>query len=281
MAANVSAFAANAVIPDQLVPYVAAVSGLESSAVGCGLLHRGGGQAVLIAYPPGNALDMTAANAAVEKVLSMPGIEQISVLAADRPAAAPGNASITRDWYWKLPLPAPAPQPKLRNMLKRAARDLTVEMAGNAEAWTPEHAGLALAFGRRKASLDAGTIFLLGRLQDYLAGAPDALLFSARRRSGNSLAAFAIGDFTPLATCFYMFACRAEDAPPGAADLLLAAIIEEGINRGHSQLNLGLGIDAGIEFFKKKWGAEKFLPLAETSWKVKHRGGLLARLLGR
>jgi hypothetical protein len=31
-------------------------------------------------------------------------------------------------------------------------------------------------------------------------------------------------------------------------------------------MNLGLGVSEGIRFFKRKWGAEPFLPCVEVSW---------------
>jgi hypothetical protein len=32
-------------------------------------------------------------------------------------------------------------------------------------------------------------------------------------------------------------------------------------------MNLGLGVSDGIRFFKRKWGAEPFLPYVEASWR--------------
>ena len=105
------------------------------------------------------------------------------------------------------------------------------------------------------------------RLGVYLAQAPDTLLFSARNAE-DILLACAIGDFSSLSTAFYMFAFRRPDAPPGVADGLLSAILDEAALRGHIRCNLGLGINAGVGFFKKKWGAEAFLPCVETTWEI-------------
>jgi len=280
MVDNLARVSANAVVPDQLVPYVAAVSGLESSLAGGCLLHRGGGEAVLVAYPARNPLDSAAVEAAVDEALRLPGIENLAVLAAARPRQAPAWAKSSVDAYWRIPLPAAKPGMKLRNMLRRAAREVEITAASGAGAWSAEHAALSGVFCRTRTGLDGGTRLLFGKLGDYLAGAPDAVLFSARSKANGELAAFAIGDFTAISTCFYMFACRRKNAPPGTADLLLASLIGEGEARGHARINLGLGINPGIEFFKKKWGAEKFLPLVETSWRVKRRCGFLSRLLG-
>lgn len=280
MADNLSSVSANAITPDQLLPYVRSVSGLESSRIASGILHRGGSQAVLVCYPPHAPLGDEAVDEAVNEVLKLADIETLTVLAAKRPAAAPENAHMTTDFYWQMPLPPARPRQKLRNMLKRADMAVNVTTDSGAAAWTDEHSAMAENFCRNKSRLDAGTIFLLTKLGDYLAEAADAVLFSARKKENGQLAAFAIGDFTALSTCFYMFACRQADSPPGTADLLLAQLAAEGAARGHARLNLGLGINAGVEFFKKKWGAEKFLPLVETRWRIKRKTGFFARLFG-
>ena len=49
-------------------------------------------------------------------------------------------------------------------------------------------------------------------------------------------------------------------------DALLQALADEAVRRGQSVLNLGLGMDGGITFFKKKWGAFELMPHLETSW---------------
>jgi hypothetical protein len=70
-----------------------------------------------------------------------------------------------------------------------------------------------------------------------------------------------------------MFCFRNTDlAPPGSADLVLSGLLNEALQRGHTRMNLGLGVNAGIRFFKRKWGAEPFLPYVEASWELKPRG---------
>ena len=79
---------------------------------------------------------------------------------------------------------------------------------------------------------------------------------------------------------FYLFAFRSPESPPGTADALLDALAAEGIRRGHTLLNLGLGINPGIVFFKRKWNATILRPHVETSWAVQRpqEAGLLGSL---
>ncbi|MDO5483728.1 MAG: translation initiation factor IF-2 [Desulfovibrionaceae bacterium] len=270
---------ARAVTPDQLLPYVEAVSGLQTRMFGSCVGHFCEGQVVLIGYPLDDPRDTASMDAAVAEALRMPGLEHITVLGPARPANVPAGAQVSEDAYWTLPLPLPPAGQKLRNMLRRAARDIVVT-SGGAEAWGPEHSALVEAFCAGR-TLDAGMLHIFRQLEGYLARARESRLFSARLADG-TLVACALGDYSAFGTAFYMFAFRLPSAPPGTADALLAAVAAEGEARGHSVLNLGLGINGGISFFKKKWGASLFLPCVECGWDVRQeKKSWLARLLGR
>lgn len=268
MVDDLARVSAAAVVPDQILPYVAAVSGLETCLIGNCALHSGAGQGVLVAYPLHDPLDAAGAEEAVKLACKLPGLERITVLAANRPLCAPSHAVTSTDSYWQIQLPPRKMPAKLANMLRRARSEIAIDNGSGKGSWTRAHARLVAEFCRRKQDyLDAGTVYLFQQLGAYLDGNPDARLFSAWRRDG-SLAGLAIGDYTSLATAFYMFAFRHDNAPPGTSDLLLEAVIREGANLGHSRVNLGLGINPGIEFFKKKWGATSFLAYTETSWNI-------------
>ena len=271
---------AQAVTAEQLLPYVGAVSGLRPRLFGDCVGHTGEGEVVLMGYPLHDPRDTAAVDAAVREALTVPDLSRITVLAVARPAAAPSGAESREDAYWSLPLPVPPVDQKLRNMLRRAARDIAVEQSGGPDCWTAEHAALVEDFCRARA-LEPGSVHIFRHLDVYLAAAPQARLFSARCRDGG-LAGCAIGDYSSFSTAFYMFAFRRPDAPPGTADALLAALATEAEARGHGLLNLGLGIHPGVAFFKKKWGASPFLPCVETGWSVRAaKKSWLARLLGR
>lgn len=262
--------AAEAVTPEQLVHYVRAVSGRRAVAAGGYAAYVHEGHAVLVAYgqnarehegspqgTPGSS--PPSLGPALEELA--PACGTITVLAPFRPAEAPENASVNTDRYWQIPLPAEAPGQKLRNMLRRASREVTI----GREDWGQEHAALVRRYLTSRPLLP-GTRRVFEALDAYVGSGPEGVLLLAARREGGGLAAFLIGDCTGLHTAFYMFAFRQPDAPPGAADLLLHSLMTEAEQRGHSRVNLGLGINDGIAFFKKKWGAVPFLPYVETTW---------------
>lgn len=268
--------AARAVVPDQLLPYVAAVSGLESEMVGSCVLHHGGGEGVLVAYPLHDPLDRASAEEAMNLASELPYIQHLTVLAP----FAPSDTGLVHkdDSWWQIPLPVGRLKPKLANILRRAAREMEISVGNK---WSRDHERLKNSFIEcKKGELEEGTIYIFDRLGAYLEDAPDAALFSARDPSGELLAC-AIGDFTSLHTAFYMFAFRSLAAPPGTSDLLLKAIAERATQIGHARLNLGLGLTAGVEFFKKKWNAVPAMPYFEYEVPKPHKPGFFARLFDR
>jgi hypothetical protein len=198
---------------------------------------------------------------AVAQALAMPELKRITVLAPAIPSAAPESAVIDRDAWWCIDLPH-SPAQKLRNMLRRAEREVQIAV----EEWGEDHAALVDHYLKVR-TLAPGTRHIFGRVGDYVRKSPDALLFAARNAAGE-LQAMAVGDFSAMKTAFYMFAFRRDDCPPGVSDALVAALAREAEKRGQSVLNLGLGIDGGISFFKKKWNAYEAMPHLETSWAV-------------
>jgi hypothetical protein len=132
-------------------------------------------------------------------------------------------------------------------------------------------------------TLAAGTRRIFQDLPRYLQASAGCLLVSAWT-AGGQLAAFAAGEYASLHTAFFMFCFRDPDlAPPGSADRVLSGLVDEAVRRGQRRMNLGLGVSDGIRLFKRKWGAEPFLPCIETRWEIRAPGLLapLRALLGR
>lgn len=262
---------AQAVTPDQLLPYVGAVSPMRTSLVGDYVLHCHQGRAVLVGYGLNDPLNEfgptdTALDEALESALRDSSITHMTVIAAMRPKAAPAHAVSEEDCYFAVPLPPEPPAQKLRHMLHRSAREVRINLDSGAESWRAEHTTLVQGYINTR-PLEPGMRHIFLHLDGYLAAAPDALLWSAHDHAGH-LQGCAIGDYSSLSTAFYMFAFRAPAAPPGVADALLAAVLDEGTRRGHVRCNLGLGINASIAFFKQKWRATPFLPCVQTHWEV-------------
>ena len=109
-------------------------------------------------------------------------------------------------------------------------------------------------------SADEATRFIFQRIDAYLSSSKTASIFEARTGDGD-LVAFDIAEFMPKDYAVYMFNFRSEARYiPGASDLLLSAVMQQAIAEGKKYVNLGLGINPGVAFFKEKWGGAAFLP---------------------
>jgi len=259
---------AQAETPEQVIPYVCAVSELKPRMMGPCVAYEREGEVVLVGYPLHDPKDTGAMAEAVGLALRLPGLRRLTVISPARPPQAPESAVVEEDWYYSLPVPPPLPGQKLRNLLLRARRDLTVERG---DPWGEDHMALVRRYLDER-PLAAGTRHIYTMIPRYLAESSGSLLVSARLTDGR-LAAFSVGEYAGLATAFYMFSFRDPGvAPPGAADLLLSRLLEEASERGHSQINLGLGVNEGIGFFKRKWGAVPFLPYMQTTWETAQAG---------
>lgn len=253
---------AEAVVPEQVVAYVSAVAGSRPRMVGPCVAYESDGELILVGYPLHDPRDERAMAEAVNQALQIPGLRRITVIGPATPKAAPPGGRMEEDCYYALPVPPPEPAQKLRNILRRANRELTVERGRH---WGDDHLHLVQRYLDER-HLAAGTRQIFERLPGYLAASPGSLLFSARLADGR-LAAFAVGEFASLHTAFFMFCFRnSRLAPPGSADLVLSGLLDEAAQRGHPRMNLGLGINEGIRFFKRKWGPVSFLPYVQMTW---------------
>jgi hypothetical protein len=243
--------------------------------IGACVGYESEGTLVLVGYPLHDPRDEKAMAAAVQEALRIPGLRRITVIGPARPPQAPEKIETSEDSYFELPVPAPAPDAKLRNLLRRASREVRLVSGRRFE---NEHADLVQRYlGERP--LAAGTRQIFRQLQSYIDASVGSLIVSARRKDGR-LVAFSVGEFGSFSTAFFMFCFRDPDiAPPGSSDLTLSGLLNEALQRGQSRMNLGLGVSEGIRFFKRKWGAEAFLPYVETSWKPASPG-LRSRLRG-
>jgi hypothetical protein len=259
---------AEAVVPEQVVAYVSAVTGSKPRMVGSCIGYDSGGELVLVGYPLHDPLDESAMTEAVTLALQIEGLRRITVIGPVRPKSAPAGSRLEQDCYYAIPVPPPRPAQKLRNMLHRASRELTLEPGRRCG---EDHMRLVQRYLDER-PLAPGTRRIFGHLQSYLAASPGSLVLSARLANGR-LGAFVVGEFASFHTAFFMFSFRdLRWAPPGSTDLLLSALLDEAAHRGHIRMNLGLGINEGIRFFKGKWDPVSFLPYVQVTWEPRAPG---------
>jgi hypothetical protein len=265
----------HAFIPEHIVPYGEAASGLEPFLTdGYLYFFREGRPLVFIGYPLAGKTDPAGLEEVLEGVIRSRRPEETAILA---PAVPPGyGASSARDYYYSMETAGPAPPPKVANMVRRASRALGVTRQ---RALGPEHLEMIRSFYESR-PIDPDSRAIFERIPAYVEASPTAVVFSALTEDGR-IAAFDIADFWANHYAFYMFNFRSSLDPfPGASDLLLREIIAAAKARGKSRVNLGLGINAGVTFFKTKWGARPFLPHESVLYRSKPPSFLESLLRG-
>jgi hypothetical protein len=266
--------ARHAYVPEHLPGYVASVSAAEPHLVEGYLCYQAGETLIFIGYPLGREFEGADLARVIPGAVARFRPRQVAVTAAVLPELTPRCELRERDAYYRLDLAAVRVPAKERSLIRRAARELTVEQGGRLGAGHEALIGEFLA--SHGMAGDARRIY--ERMPAYVAGAGTACLFSARDRDGQ-VAAFAVADLGGERYAFYQFSIRNARRPvPGASDLLLTEVMAAARREGKAYLNLGLGVHAGVARFKEKWGAEAFLAY-EYGIVRRRRPGLLDALL--
>jgi hypothetical protein len=155
-------------------------------------------------------------------------------------------------------------------MLKRSGRELSVEKNKN---FDEEHRKMVEKFLKTH-PVDEATRFIFQRIDKYLSSSTTAWVFDARNKR-NELVAFDVAEFKPRDYALYMFNFSSDALyVPGASDLLLSEVIQQAKTEKKKYINLGLGINPGVTFFKKKWGGVGFLPYAFCLYHLSRKASL-------
>ena len=251
----------HAYIPEHLPHYVTAISGTKTVLIKDFIVYISGTQLIFIGYPLRGDFSEKKMLEALEEAKARFEPGTISVIAPALPSAFEDCSPSPTDSYFRLDLSQFHIPKKIRNMLTRARREVSVGIGE----FGREHRELVKDFIRSR-RLDDGSRFIFQRLHEY-AQCKGTLLFEARTPHGK-LTAFDIADFAAREYAFYMFNFRSRKYRiPGASDLLLFHVIKRAQAEGKRYLNLGLGINGGIAFFKKKWGGMPFLDYVSCTQK--------------
>ncbi len=253
----------HAYVPEHLPRYVTAISAAEPFLFGDYLVYSRNGHLIFIGYPLTEPFKERQLLKALENAVKRLKPETISLSSLCLPLSLKGYAHSPSDHYYRLDLSSLTISQKLRNMLKRAARELSIERN---KLFDERHKKIVEDFLKIN-PVDEATRFIFKKIDQYLASSGTAWVFEARNTE-NELVAFDVAEFRPRGYSFYMFNFTSNDRyVPGASDLLLSEVIQQTTKESRKFINLGLGIDAGVTFFKKKWGGAAFLSHAYCSYR--------------
>ncbi len=177
------------------------------------------------------------------------------------------------DFYSCLTLQSICRDCKLQNMLRRARQECFVDIGSR---FTRTDLDLLLRFIDIQGFADQKAQFF-HRLPDYLSKSEASFIVRAVSVQDKSLLAFSVFETGSRDYAFYLFNVtdRQKGNIPGVNDLLLDTGLKEVFKQGRIYLNTGLGITPGIERFKAKWGAVRFLPYIfqqfEPGWSWKKK----------
>jgi len=246
----------HAYVPEHMTHYVTAISQTEPFLFDDFLTYANNHRLIFVGYPLEETFEKNRMRNALEKATKRFKPESVSLIAPSIPSSLNDCIHPPSDHYYRLDLSAISISQKLRNMLKRAGRELSVEKS---RGFGKEHRKLIEAFLKTH-PVDEATRFIFERIGDYLSSSPTAWVFDARNNKGK-LIAFDVAEFKPRNYAIYMFNFSSETLyVPGASDLLLSEVIKQAKTEEKKYINLGLGINPGVTFFKKKWGGLIFLP---------------------
>ena len=248
----------HAYVPEHIPPYVTAVSQTEPFLFGDFLVYAKKRHFILIGYPLEEPFDEKRMGTALEDAVKRFKAEVVSLTAPTIPFSVEGCVHSPPDHYYRLDLSSISISQKLRNMLKRAGGVLSVEQSNR---FDEGHRRMIAEFLKTH-PLDEATRFIFQRIDTYLSSSKTARIFDARTERGE-LVAFDVAEFGPMNYALYMFnISSAVRYVPGASDLLLSEVINRAKIERKKYINLGLGINSGVTFFKEKWGGVPFLPYA-------------------
>ena len=260
----------NAYVPEHLTDYVMSVSRADPFLFGAYLAYFKKDLLIFNGYPLGEAFDDKRMIRALKKARRELKPGEVTLIAPRISSAAAGCPQPPSDSYYRLGVSGVTISQKLRNVLKRAGRELAVERG---KTFGDEHRALVEGF-LSSHPVEEGTGSIFRRIPEYLRLAPSAWVFEARDR-GRELVAFDVADFGANHYAMYMFNFTLRPCSvPGASDLLLFHVIQSAKEEKKGFINLGLGINPGVVFFKSKWGAVPFCPYATHHFSVPRREGL-------
>jgi hypothetical protein len=248
----------NAYLPEHIPQYVTAVSKTEPFLVDDYIVHAKRNHLVFVGYPLREAFNEKQMGKALEEAMKRYKPKSVALIAPAIPFDMNGSNHPPSDHYYRLDLSTLSISQKLRNMLTRASRELSVERT---RTFGREHKKLVDNFLKTH-RVDEGTQFIFKRIDKYLSSSTTVWVFDARNSRGE-LVAFDVAEFKPRDYVIYMFNFTSDALyVPGASDLLLSNVVQVSKEKGRKYVNLGLGINRGVTFFKKKWGGVAFLPYA-------------------
>jgi hypothetical protein len=245
-----------AYLPEHIVPYVTSISQAEPFLLEDFLVYTKKNHLIFVGYPLKEPSEEQRMKKVLDQAIRRFKPKEIALTAPSISSTITGKACSPSDHYYRLNLsPLSVPQ-KARNMIRRAMRDLRVQRV---RSFDEDHLRVMSEFLTFH-PVDEATRSIFKQVPEYISSVPTAWIFEARDQ-GEELVAFDVAEFGSKYYAMYMFNFRLKSQPiSGASDLLFSEILNHARTEQKRYINLGLGINSGVTFFKTKWGGVPYLP---------------------
>jgi len=245
----------HAYVPEHIVEYGEAISGGEPYLFDNFLCYVRGSTLIVVGYPLKEVFIKRKVQKIIDSMIKRFKAQRLAVIAPEDVVYGRKWIEHNSDHYYRYELVEGRIPSKVRNMINRSHKELIVS---ECKELTDEHRELIRAF-LESHRLQEDVKYIYKRIPFYLAHSSSAIILNARNKEG-VLIAFDIVDCGSQDYVFYMFNVTNEKHRiPGSSDLLLYTIVQRAKRDGYRFVNLGLGINRGVTFFKEKWGGEPFL----------------------
>jgi CheY-like chemotaxis protein len=210
----------HAYVPEHIPTYVTAISQTEPFLLGDFLAYRGEDHLIFVGYPFKESFDEELMSMILGDAIKRLRPESVSLIAPTIPSSIESCSRPAADHYYRLDLSSFSISQKLRNMLNRAGRELSVTKN---KIFDEEHKDMVEEFLRTH-PVDEATRFIFRRIDQYLASSRTAWVFDAKNSRGE-LAAFDVAEFWAACYTVCMFSFSSDALfVPGASDLLLSEV---------------------------------------------------------
>lgn len=247
-----------AYLPEHIIPYVTAVSQAEPFLIHDFLAFVNKGRLIFVGYPLQEPFEEERLKEGLDMALRRfkPGEVALTAPAIPASVTGVGSSPLPPDHYYRLDLANLSVPQKTRNMIRRAMRGLRVQRV---RPFQEDHRQLLKEF-LTSHPVDGAMQSIFRQVPHYVSSVSTAWIFEARNER-EELVAFDVAEFGATYYAIYMFNFTSARTPaPGASDLLLSEILNHARTEQKRYVNLGLGINPGITFFKTKWGGVPFFP---------------------
>lgn len=182
------------------------------------------------------------------------------------------------DQYYTLDIEETPIRPSLQRATGKASEKLIIERGRSMDKGHEELVSELLKRGK----LPERVRELYRAMPEYLGRSSSAWILNARDRAGR-LCAFMVVDLGAKNFSAYILGSHSKKHyVPHASDLLFLEMIRLTREHGKRSINLGLGVNEGIERFKKKWSGQPDLryEFCERRYGTPRRASLLDALMG-